>query len=254
MFDLSKRVAVVTGSSSGIGVQFAQALARQGASVALLARRLDKLEAVAAEIRKAGGKALPVVCDVTNSSQVKDAVAAVVKEYGKVDILVNNAGSNILGLTENRSDEDWAKMLDLNLTSLFYCAREFGKEMIKNKHGRIINIASAYGVTVSPGEVPGISYTTTKGAVVHMTRHLGAEWAHYGITVNAICPGWFESELTDMLFKTPEGRAFVTANNPMGRAGRKGEMDSLVVFLAADESSYINCTINLADGGLAVVM
>jgi gluconate 5-dehydrogenase len=220
MFNLKGRVAVVTGASSGIGVQFAKALARQGADLVLLARRKEKLEEVAAEIIAMGSKCLTVQCDVTETEQIINAVKETIDEFGKVDILVNNAGAGGQKQAQDTTDEEWDAEVALNLTGVFKVAREFGKEMIKSKYGRIINIASMYGLVGSP--IGGIAYHATKGGVVNFTRALGAHWAQHNITVNAIAPGFFASEATDHLIDSEEFLGLVQAICPIGRPGKEG--------------------------------
>lgn len=252
MFDLTGRVAVVTGASSGLGVQFAEALAEQGASVALLARRADKLEQVAGNIRKKGRKALPVSCDVTKTESVRAARDAVLKEFGKVDILVNNAGGSRGGAAESLSDDDWNFTMNLNINSIFTCCREFGAEMLKKGYGRIINIASMYGL-VGNNFQPALPYHASKGAVVNFTRALGAEWAKRGVTVNAIGPGFFDSELTHGFVESKPFLDAVNAYCPMGRVGKRGELNSALIYLAASETSYTTGTTLYVDGGWTAI-
>jgi gluconate 5-dehydrogenase len=222
MFDLTGRVAVVTGGSSGLGVQFAKALAAQGADVAIIARRKDKLETVAEEIRKTGRKCLPVAADLTKTNEIQKAVAEIIEEYGKIDILVNNAGNSAVGPAESMTDEAWNHVVELNLSSVFFVAREFGKEMIKNKYGRIINIASMYGLVGNNNPLtPTVVYHATKGGVVNFTRALAAEWAKYNITVNAICPGFFPSEMTEGLFETKEFQDYLKLTTRWGAAAMR---------------------------------
>ena len=251
MFDLHGRVAVVTGASGGLGRQFALALARQGADLALLARRLGKLEEVAGEIRSLGVRCLPVVCDVTRSDEVERAAASVLDEYGRVDILVNNAGGGRPGAIVDYSDEDWRASLALDLDGVFYCLRTFGRAMVKAGYGRIVNIASVLGKGGLP-ELPVVDYTTAKGGVINLTRQAAAEWATTGVTVNALCPGFFPSQAN-----SPEAmeamNGFITARTPMGRPGREGELDSSIVYLAANESSYVTGSIIACDGGWTCV-
>lgn len=252
MFDLTGRVAVVTGASSGLGVQFAEALAQQGADVALLARRVEKLEQVAEKVRAKGRRAQVVSCDVTNTESVKAARDAVIKEFGKVDILVNNAGGSSAGPAEEVSDDAWNYTMNLNINSIFVCCREFGGEMLKKGYGRIINIASMYGL-VGNSFRPATPYHASKGAVVNFTRALGAEWAKRGVTVNAIGPGFFASELTA---KFVEAQSFLDAVNvycPMGRVGKPGELNSALIYLAADETSYTTGTTLCVDGGWTAI-
>lgn len=252
IFDLTGRVAVVTGASSGLGVQMAKALARQGADIAILARRKWKLDEVAEEIRGLGVRCLPVKCDVTDSSQIAAAVGAVKAEYGKVDILVNNAGSGGPGPAEDKSDEDWRKVIAVDLDGVFMVSRDFGRLMIANKYGRIINIASMYGLVGAP-IVPSAAYHASKGGVVNLTRALAAEWAKYNITVNAICPGYFVTDFTRDKFETEEFTNHMKIHVPLGRYGKEGELDSTVVYLAADESAYVTGSILSVDGGYTCI-
>lgn len=247
MFDLSGRIAVVTGASGGLGRQFALALAKQGADVVLLARRKEKLEAVAEELRALGVKCLPSQCDVTRQEDIQNAVALVIQEFGKVDILVNNAGGGASAPLELLDDDAWQKQIDLNLTAVFRCTREFGKEMLKNGYGRIINIASIFGM-VGNRDVPVAAYHAAKGGIVNFTRAAAAEWALKGVTVNAICPGFFPSEAVSAEMLTAMN-AFIQRSTPMGRPGTDGELDSTVVYLAADESAYVTGAIIPCDGG-----
>lgn len=252
MFDLHGRVAVVTGASSGIGVQFAEILAKQGANVAVLARRKDRLDALVKKLEANGGKALAVKCDVTDIASIKEAANTVIEKFGKVDILVNNAGgASPSSVPEKTSDEDWDHVIELDLNSCFRVAREFGKNMILNKYGRIINIASMYGLV--GGQIGSLSYHTAKGGVINMTRALAAEWATHNITVNSIGPGFFESELTEEAFSNAEFQQYVTLKCPMGRTGNPGELDSALIFLAADESTYVTGQTIYVDGGWTAV-
>ena len=251
MFDLHGRVAVVTGASAGLGRQFALALARQGADMAILARREWKLNEVAEEIRALGVKCLVCPGDVTKLDTIKAAVKAVIDEYGKVDILVNNAGGAKCGPLENFTDEDFINTVDLDVFGTMRCTREFGKEMLKAGYGRVINIGSILG-RGGLFEMPICDYAASKGAVINFTRHMAAEWAGKGITVNVICPGFFPSEVN-----SPEAmeamNGFIVAHTPLGRPGRPGELDSTVVYLAADESSYVTGSVVGCDGGWTAV-
>lgn len=252
IFDLTGRVAVVTGASSGLGAQMARAFARQGADVVILARRLEKLEKLAEEIKAFGVKCLPVRCDVTDTEAIKQAAETVEKEFGKVDILVNNAGGGHVGPAEETTDEQWAGVVELDLNGVFKVAREFGKIMIKNNYGRIINIASMYGL-VGNTALPSAGYHAAKGGVVNFTRALAAEWAKYGINVNCICPGYFATELTIDTLNTESFTNYMKATVPLGRYGNEGELDSTAIYLASDASSYVTGVIIPVDGGYTCV-
>ncbi len=252
LFDLTGKVAVVTGASSGLGVQMARALARQGADLAILARRKERLDAVAEEIRSMGVRCLPVRCDVSDSESVRAAVRTVVDEYGHVDVVVNNAGSGGVGPAETTTDDDWSHTIAVDLTGVFTVAREFGKIMIGQRSGHIINIASMYGM-VGNMAMGTAAYHSAKGGVVNLTRALGAEWAKYGITVNAICPGYFATELTVDTLNTESFANYMKLHVPLGRYGNEGELDGAVVFLASDASSYVTGILLPVDGGYTCV-
>ena len=196
MFDLTGQVAVVTGASSGLGKQMARAFARQGANLAILARRFERLVDFAKELEKEYGvKVLPVKCDVTATDSINEAAKAVEKEYGKVDILLNCAGSSKDKGVLTMDDEEWDFTIATDETSVFKMTRAFANIMKKQKYGRIINIASMYGL-VGNTEIHTVAYHASKGAVVNFTRAVAAELATLGITCNAICPGYFYTELT----------------------------------------------------------
>ncbi len=253
LFDLSGKRAVVTGASSGLGVQMAGALAEYGADVALLARRKEKLEQVKQEIeQKYSRKVIAVECDVANLDQVKEAVEVVKTELGGVDILVNNAGVGGIGEASQMSLPEWQKVVDVNLTGVFLCAQQFGQLMIEQKYGKIINIASIFGKTANLA-FPVAAYHATKGAVVNLTRALAAEWAKNNITVNAIGPGFFESEMTMGIKDNQEANAFIVGGNPMHRWGKEGELNGALILLASDASSFITGQTIYVDGGWTAV-
>ena len=252
MFNLKGRVVVVSGASSGLGAQMARGFADQGADLVITARRIEKLEALAEELRKKGVRVLPLRCDVTDSKLVDEVAATVEKEFGKVDVLVNCAGSaknaGVLGMT----NEEWDFTITTDMTSVFYVTRAFANIMKKSNYGRIINIASMYGLVGNPA-IDTVAYHASKGGVVNMTRAVAAELAKYGITCNAICPGYFETELTADVLKTDEFSAYMKATVPLGRYGKEGELNAAAIFLASDEASYVTGVILPVDGGYTAI-
>lgn len=252
IFSLQGKVALVTGASSGLGVQFAKALARQGAKMAILARRREKLEKVAAELKNMGAECLTVTCDVTDTSQVKQAVADIVAHFGRIDILANNAGTSEIAPAESMTDESWKKVINVNLTAVFIVAREVGQQMIVQKYGKIINTSSMFGLVANTA-FPVANYHAAKSGVVGLTKALAAEWAKHNITVNAIGPGFFESEMTQSAINTPEFTQYVQISCPAKRIGKTGELDGAMIFLASDASSYVTGQIICVDGGWTAI-
>lgn len=252
LFNLKGRVAVVTGASSGLGKRFAETLAKQGADIAIVARRIDRLRENAKAIESLGVKCLAVQCDATIESDVVSAVKQIVSHFGKIDILVNNAGIAIAGNAENTSGEDFLKVMNVNVNGVFYFAREAGKNMIENRYGRIINIASMYGLVANKFS-PCLSYHASKGAVLNFARGLAAEWSKYNITINNIGPGFFDSEMTHDFIEANAFQEFVKNSTCMERTGRPEELDTALIFLAADESSYITGQTIFVDGGWTAI-
>ncbi len=252
LFSLKGRVAVVTGASSGLGKRFAETLAKQGADIAIVARRSDRLEENAKVIESLGVKCLPVRCDATVEPDVVSAVKKIISHFGRIDILVNNAGIAIGGKAENTSGEDFMKVMDVNVNGVFYFAREAGKNMIGNGYGRIINIASMYGQVANKFS-PCLSYHASKGAVLNFARGLAVKWAKYNITVNNIGPGFFDSEMTHGFIESNVFQEFVKNSTCLERTGRPEELDTALVFLAADESSYITGQTIFLDGGWTAI-
>lgn len=253
MFDLSGKVAVVTGASSGLGVQMATAFARQGADLVILARRVERLEEFAEKLRKEFKvKVLPLKCDVTSTDDINAAAEAAEKEYGKVDILLNCAGSSKDKGVVDMTDDEWDFTIATDETSVFKMTRAFARIMQKNKYGRIINIASMYGL-VGNTEIHTVAYHASKGAVVNFTRAVAAELATDGITCNAICPGYFETELTKAVLDTESFQQFAKTHVPMQRYGKPGELDAAAVFLASDEARYVTGAILPVDGGYTCI-
>lgn len=253
MFSLKGKVAAVSGASSGLGQQMALALARQGASLVIMARRMERLEEFKPKLEKAGAeKVLAIKVDVTSTDDIEAAAKKAEKEFGHVDILLNCAGSSKDKGVLDMADDEWDFTIATDETSVFKMTRAFGKIMKKNKYGRIINIASMYGL-VGNTEIPTIAYHASKGAVVNFTRAVAAELATDGITCNAICPGYFYTELTTAVLDTPRFQEFAKTHVPMERYGKPGELDAAVVFLASEEASYVTGLIMPVDGGYTCI-
>ena len=253
MFSLKGKVAVVSGASSGLGQQMALALARQGANLVILARRMERLEEFKPKLIKEGAKeVLPIKCDVTSTEDINNAAKEAEKKFGRVDILLNCAGSSKDKGVCDMTDEEWDFTIATDETSVFKMTRAFAKIMKKNKYGRIINIASMYGL-VGNTEIPTVAYHTSKGAVVNFTRAVAAELATEGITCNAICPGYFYTELTTAVLDTERFQNFAKTMVPMQRYGKPGELDAAVVFLASEEASYVTGVILPVDGGYTCI-
>lgn len=252
MFNLKGRVVVVSGASSGLGAQMAEGFAKQGADLVITARRIERLEQLAEKIRKLGVRCLPIKCDVTNVEDVNNAAKIAEEEYGKIDVLVNCAGSAKNNGVLNMTDEEWQFTIDTDLSSVFYVTRAFANIMKKNNYGRIINIASMYGL-VGNTAMNTVAYHSSKGGVVNFTRAVAAELAKYNITCNAICPGYFATELTEETLKTEAFTNYMKATVPLGRYGHEGELNAGAIFLASDEASYVTGVILPIDGGYTAV-
>lgn len=247
MFDLSNKVALVTGASSGMGRATAIALANQGAKVVVGARRMEKLVALSAEIKSRGKEALPVQMDITKRSEVDTAVTLAVKTFGRLDILVNNAGVLDYSPFLDMKEEAWDKVIDTNLKGYFYAAQASAREMAKTKWGRIINIASIASGGVGVGFASISHYCASKGGIIGLTEALAAELGPIGITVNAIGPGGVDTEMTQ---GTPEEtKKGMTTRLPIKRFGTPEEIAAAVVYFASDEAAYTTGATLYVDGG-----
>jgi 3-oxoacyl-[acyl-carrier protein] reductase len=249
LFDLKNRVALVTGASSGLGAQFARALADNGAAVALVARRAERLAALKAEIEAKGGRAIAIEADVTDRAAMARAFDEAERAFGLVTILVNNAGISHGGRAVEMPAEEWRKILSVNLDAVFYNAQEAARRMLAAKtQGCIINIASVLGLGVAKGVV---AYATAKAGVVQITKALAVELGFRGVRVNAIAPGWFVTEMNDAYLNSEKGAA-LKREIPMGRFGNPGELDGALLLLASNAGGYINGTTIVVDGGQVV--
>ncbi len=246
LFDLSGKVAIVTGTSRGLGQYFGRALAKAGADLVITSRDKSRLIPFKEEIEGLGRKTLPVQLDVLSQRDIEDMVRAAVEEYGRIDILVNNAGLNIRRPAAQFGWEDWDTVLNTNLKGAFFVAQAVGKEMIKRNYGRIVNIGSCTCVF----GMEGINaYCASRGGVLQMSRSLAAEWGRHGITVNVLAPGWFKTAQNKVLYDNKPWVEYITDRIPLGRPGQPNDLDGTVVFLASDASAYVTGQILLVDGG-----
>jgi NAD(P)-dependent dehydrogenase (short-subunit alcohol dehydrogenase family) len=255
--DLSGRVAFVTGASSGLGSQFARTLAKAGAGVVLASRRVEKLKELRARIEGEGGDAHVIELDVTDYGSIKSAVAHAETEMGSIDILVNNSGVSTTQRIQDVTPEDYDFIFDTNVKGAFFVAQEVGKRMLARSRGaapgsftggRIINIASMAGLKVLP-QIG--AYCMSKAAVVQMTKAMALEWGKFGINVNAICPGYIDTEINHHHWQTDQGRKLIDML-PRKRVGSPQDLDALVVMLASDQSHFVNGAVIAADDGFAV--
>ena len=255
--DLSGRVAFVTGASSGLGAQFAKTLSRAGAAVVLASRRVEKLKELRAQIEGEGGDAHVLELDVTDLGSIKAAVAHAETEVGSIDILVNNSGVSTTQRIQDVEEEDYDFIFNTNVKGAFFVAQEVGKRMLARARGaapgtytggRIINIASMAGLEVLP-QIG--AYCMSKAAVVHMTRAMALEWGRFGINVNALCPGYIDTEINHHVWATDAGKKMVQSM-PRQRVGKPADLDAVLMMLCANESHFINGAIIQADDGQSI--
>ena len=247
-FNIKGQTAIVTGASSGLGVTFAEALAECGANVILAARRIDRLEKLADTLaRKHDVKAIPVKTDVSQESDVLRMVKAAIEQFGSIEILVNNAGIASLSPSVDMSMEEWKRVIDVNLTGVFLCARTVAREMMKRSYGKIVNIASIYGAV---GDIfYAAPYYASKGAVINLTRAFAIEWAQHKINVNAIAPGFFPSEMTEQVFKDENALKHILSRTPLGRTGEPSDLKAVLLYLVSRASNYVTGQTIFVDGG-----
>lgn len=250
MFDLSGKVAVVTGGNRGIGFAIARGLASAGATVVITNRRAEEGEKAAESLRKERLKAVAIPADITSMSSVRALVARVISDFGKIDILVNNAGLMVRKPVEDITEEDWDSVINTNLKGMFFCCQFFGKEMIKKKKGRIINISSLRSQKMASNRSV---YAISKGGVSNLTRVFAYEWGKHNITVNAIAPGTIITDFNRKHFEDhPEELAEIVKSIPKGRAGKPSDCVSAAIFLASDESDFVTGQTVFADGGTSI--
>ena len=249
-FDLTGQVAVVTGCSTGLGVQMAKALASQGAKIVAIARRKELIDAVAKEIAEEYKvEAVGIQCDITDTARVEAVVDEILAKFGRIDILINNAGTGAVAPAEDITDDQFYNEINIDMFGSFRMARSIAKKaMIPAKYGRIINIASMYGM-VGNKVAPCSPYHAAKGGVVNMTRGLASEWGKYNINVNAICPGYFYSPLTKETLDSDFFQQNAQTMIPLSRYGHEGELDTAALFLSSPASSYVTGVILPVDGG-----
>jgi hypothetical protein len=255
--DLSGRVALVTGASSGLGAQFARTLSRAGAAVVLAGRRIEKLKDLRAEIDGAGGDAHVVELDVTDHDSIKSAVAHAETEVGSIDILVNNSGVSTTQRVQDVSPKDFDFVFDTNVKGSYFVAQEVGKRMIARARGaapgtftggRIVNVASMLGLR----PVPQLSvYSMSKAAIIHMTKALALEWGRFGINVNALCPGYIDTEINHHHWQTEQGQKLIQML-PRKRVGQPADLDAMIVMLCSDQSHFVNGAVLCADDGFTI--
>ena len=248
MFDLAGKVAIVTGSSRGLGQYMARALARAGADVAVTSRTLGSLDDVTREIREIGREVFPHELDVRSYDSVQAMVEDTHRHFGKIDILVNNAGCNVRKPAVDVTWDDWSLVVDTNLRGTFFVAQAVAKQMIPRRYGRIINIGSVTCVAGYAGLGP---YCASRGGVKQLTMSLADDWGIHGITVNCLAPGWFKTAQNAVLYENQEWVDYLCDRIPLKRPGKPNDLDGAVVFLASDASEYVTGQTLLVDGGIS---
>jgi NAD(P)-dependent dehydrogenase (short-subunit alcohol dehydrogenase family) len=247
LFDLSGRVALVTGGATGLGLQMATGLAEMGANLILCARKVERLEKAAAEFEKLGVQTLAMACDVKNPAAVQGVVDAAVAKFGRIDILINNAGTSWGAPVEEMKLEHWNKVIETNLTGTFLFAQAAGKVMVPARRGKIINISSVAGIKGAPPEFQAIGYHASKGGVIAFTKDLACKWGVHNIQVNAIAPGWFPTDMSALIME--RNKDHFLSRIPLGRFGGENDLKGAAVFLASDASNYITGQVLAVDGG-----
>jgi NAD(P)-dependent dehydrogenase (short-subunit alcohol dehydrogenase family) len=247
LFDLSGRVAIVTGGSVGLGFQMATGLAEMGANLVLCARKIERCEKAAAELEKIGAKTLVLACDVKNPAAVQAVVDAAVGKFGRIDVLINNAGTSWGAPVEEMKLEHWNKVIETNLTGTFLFSQAVGKVMVPVRRGKIVNISSVAGIHGAPPQFQAIGYHASKGGVISFTKDLACKWGIHNIQVNAIAPGWFPTDMSAVVIE--RNKEYFLSRIPLGRFGSEDDLKGAAVFLASDASNYVTGQILAVDGG-----
>ena len=249
LFDLTGKIALVTGASRGLGKHFAITLAKSGADVAITSRTLESLSDTVRAITALGRRAFPIVLDVRDHASIQTTVAGVLEHFGRIDILVNNAGCNIRKPALDVAWEDWNTILDTNLRGPFFVAQAVGRHMVGAKKGRIINIGSVTSVAGYAGLAP---YGASRGGIKQLTMSLAADWGPHGVTVNCLAPGWFKTSQNAVLYENAEWVKYLSDRIPLRRPGQIDDLSGALIFLASDASAYVSGQTLLVDGGITV--
>ena len=247
LFDLTGRVAIITGGSIGLGRQMAEGLAEMGAHLVLCARKKERCEQAAAELQNLGAKTLALACDVKNPADVQHVVDAAMSRFGRIDILINNAGTSWGAPVEEMRLEHWNKVIETNLTGTFLFSQAAGKFMVPQGHGKIINIASVAGIRGAPPEFQAIGYHASKGGVIAFTKDLACKWGVHNIQVNSIAPGWFPTNMSQVVIERNK-EAFLS-KIPLRRFGNDHDLKGAAVFLSSAASDYVTGHVLVVDGG-----
>jgi gluconate 5-dehydrogenase len=247
LFDLTGRVAIITGGSIGLGRQMAEGLAEMGANLVLCARKEERCRQAAEELQQLGVKAIALGCDVKSPASIQEAVDATLSQFGRIDVLINNAGISWGAPVEEMRLEDWNKVIETNLTGTFLCAQAVGKVMIRQGRGKIINIASVAGLGGAGAELPAIGYHASKGGVIVFTKDLACKWAPHNIQVNAIAPGWFPTHMSNRILE--HHKDHFLSQIPLRRFGNEHDLKGAAVFLASDASNFVTGHVLVVDGG-----
>ncbi|QKY70045.1 SDR family NAD(P)-dependent oxidoreductase [Lentibacillus sp. CBA3610] len=249
LFDLTGKVAVITGASQGLGIEIAKFMAESGASVALIARNEDKLKALEKELTDSGYKALAVPLDIKNTEKIQPAMEKINDHFGQIDILLNNAGTNITKPAEEITEEDWDQVLDLNLKSAFFCCQAAAEYIKKSENGKIINMSSQMAAV---GYYKRSAYSSSKGGITQLTRSLAIEWANHNINVNAVAPTFVETPLTKPMFEEPDFQKDVMSRIPLGRLAKPEDLFGAILYLSSASSSMVTGQTIFVDGGWTV--